>query len=174
MRTRLVYLQKRRGKKPRPVRVGELWRRLMAKNKLAKAAPRVHQAMLQSHQYAVALPGGADPLIHVRRCFREAVISDPSLGVWCEADVDLVNAFPSLEWRAIDVAVRSEIPELAHWSEWCHRPAPIILPDGGEHIADRGAEQGDPDGSVQCGAVVAGIRRRARVTFTSALGARGL
>eukprot|EP00972_Heterocapsa_arctica_P032946 4846699-Heterocapsa_arctica.AAC.1 len=67
-----------------------------------------------------------------------------------------------MEWRAVDAAVREEIPQMAHWSEWCHREAPILLPDGSEHLADRGAEQGDPEASAQCGAVIAVARRRAR------------
>gem|GEM_PF-7075693 len=169
LQTRLVFLRKRHGHKPRPVRVGELWRRVVAKNKLSKAAPKIRHSMLQAHQYAVSLPGGAEPLIHVRRCVRDSVTSDASLGVWCEVDVDLVNAFPSIEWWAVDEALREEVPELARWSEWCHRASPIVLPSGEEHLANRGAEQGDPDGSVQCGAVIAGVRRRTRAEFMNEL-----
>ena len=83
----------------------------------------------------------------------------------------MINAFPSLEWPAIDVAMREEVPEMARWSEWCHVAAPVLLPNGDEHLANRGAEQGDPDGSLQCGAVIALARRRAREAFRVALAA---
>ena len=47
--------------------------------------------MLSSFQFAVSVPGGVEPLVRVRRCFREAVQADPELGVECEVDVDMVN-----------------------------------------------------------------------------------
>ena len=169
LRTRLVFLRKRHGTKPRPVRIGEVWRRVIAKNKLSKAAAPIRRAMLRAQQFAVLMPGGAEPLIHVRRCFREALTQDASLGIWCEVDVDVVNAFPSMEWSAVDSAIREEVPQLAHWSEWCHRESPIILPDGSEHVADRGAEQGDPEASVQCGAVIAVARQRGRASRMQAV-----
>jgi len=56
LRTRLVYLKKKRGAKPRPVRIGELWRRVVSKWLLHKAAPAVRQVMLMNQQYAVCLP----------------------------------------------------------------------------------------------------------------------
>ena len=126
--------------------------------------------MLRAQQYAVLLPGGVEPLIHARRCFRKAVVDNPALGVWCEVDVDLVNAYPSMEWPAVDAAVREEIPQLARWSEWCHKEEPILLPGGGVHLANREAEQGDPEASAQCGAVIAGARRRARQARTEEAG----
>eukprot|EP00972_Heterocapsa_arctica_P083697 12333821-Heterocapsa_arctica.AAC.1 len=52
LRTRLVYLRKRRGTKPRPVRVGEMWRRAIAKNKLSRAAAPIRRAMLRAQQFA--------------------------------------------------------------------------------------------------------------------------
>ena len=167
LRTRLVFLRKRHGTKPRPVRIGELWRRLIAKHVLAKAAMPVRQAMLRAQQYAVMLPGGAEPLIHARRCFRESVLEDPALGVWCEVDSDLVNAYCSLEWGPIAAAVREETPEISRWTEWCQKAAPIILPDGSEHLAGRGAEQGDPCASAQCGAVIACARKRWKATLAA-------
>ena len=170
LRTRLVFLKKRRGRKPRPVRVGEVWRRTISKRLLHKAAPTVRKAMLRSHQYAVSVPGGTEPLVHARRCFRKAVQQDSSLGVWAEVDVDVVNAFPTVDWPAIDAAMRAEVPELARWSEWCHGvAAPVVLPSGDEHTTHRGAEQGEPNGSLQCGAVIAGVRRRAADARATAL-----
>jgi len=168
LRTRVIFLKKRHGPKPRPVRIGETMRGVLAKNKLAKEGRYVRRAMLDSQQYAVMLPGGGEPLIHARRCLREVLAEDPSLGAWLELDLDLENAFPSMEWPAVDMSMRELLPQLAHISEWSHQIAGIELPvpdaDGKtvEHVADRGAEQGDSMASVQCGAVVSGVRRRTR------------
>ena len=38
LRTRLIFLRKKQGPKPRPLRVGELWRRVIAKHLLAAEA----------------------------------------------------------------------------------------------------------------------------------------
>ena len=72
---------------------------------------------------------------------------------------------------AVDSAIRDEMPELARWSEWCHRESPIILPDGSEHSTNRGAEQGDPEASAQCGAVLAVARKRSRIARMQGLAA---
>ena len=66
----------------------------------------------------------------------------PSLGAWCDVDVDIQSAFPTMSWEDIDEAMRVEVPSLSRWSEWCHDfVAPVNLPGGGTHAADRGAEQ---------------------------------
>ena len=76
--------------------------------------------------YAGRVPGGAETLIHARRLLEDTLRSDPSTGVWAVIDVDFVNAFPSLEWRAIDVAMEEQVPELAAWTTWCHATAADI------------------------------------------------
>ena len=135
--SRLVYIQKKRSRVPRPIRVGELWRRVVAKWLAHRHAPRVRRVMLESHQYAVSVPGGADVLIHARRTFRESVVHDAGLGVWAEVDVDFVNAFPSLGWEAIDHELETSLPALAPWGRWCHESAVQVgLPNGGWHRCD--------------------------------------
>ena len=66
-------------------------------------------------------------------------------------DLDLRNAFPSLEWPAVRAAVDEWAPELPRWTSWCHQGAVgIQLPSGDWVECDRGAEQGDPLGPVYC------------------------
>ena len=95
--SRLVFIAKKKGPKPRPIRVGEVWRRVIAKHALHKHIGVVRQRMLAAHQYGVAIPGGADILIHTRRALEESLRLDPATGVWALLDVDFVNAFPSFE-----------------------------------------------------------------------------
>ena len=69
--------------------------------------------MLRAQQYGVAVPGGAEVLVHARAVLEETVRGDPANGVWAILDLDLVNCFPRLEWDSIDGAVSDDIPELA-------------------------------------------------------------
>lgn len=168
LNTRLVFLKKKTGTKPRPVRVGEVWRRILAKHSLSKHLPRVRKIMLAAHQYGVAVPGGAEILVHTRNVAEEAIRRDASQGVWAFVDVDLVNCFPSLEWDDVEEAVDEAVPELSPWTRWCHDPgATIDLPAGGSHQAARGAEQGDPHGSLQAALVLARRVFQAEHTFKS-------
>ena len=156
LKTRLVFLKKKTGAVPRPVRIGEVWRRVLAKHALSKHLPRVREIMLAAHQFGVAVPGGAEILVHARNVAEEVIRRDAAQGVWAFVDVDLVNCFPSLEWDDIEEAVDEAMPELSPWTRWCHGPgASILLPAGGSHEAARGAEQGDPHGSLQAALVLA-------------------
>ena len=155
---RLVVIAKKKGPAPRPVRVGELWRRMIAKFLLHKCSAQVKQRMLEANQFGVALPGGAEVLIHTRSLLEECIQDDAAAGVWAVIDVDFVNAFPSFEHDAIDAAMAKHVPELQAWSKWCQvHTGDIHLPCGDSHRAHRGAEQGDPLGSLQCGAVLADV-----------------
>ena len=164
--SRLVFLAKKHGSKPRPVRVGEVWRRLIAKHMLHSHAARVRKRMLEAHQYGVSIPGGTEILVHARNVLEERLRADPATGVWAVVDLDFANAYPSLEWDAIDESMAHQLPELAAWTRWCHGSAgDVHLPSGGVHHARRGAEQGDPHGSVICGSVLADVSKRARAAF---------
>lgn len=70
-------------------------------------------------------------------------------------DLDLRNAFPSLEWDAVRGEVAARAPKLLPWTAWCHgAPARVLLPSGYWMECDRGAEQGDPLGPACCGLVL--------------------
>ena len=175
LESRLVFIAKKKGPAPRPVRVGEVWRRVVAKHSLHQHGHRVRQRMLDAHQYGVAIPGGADVLVHTRTVLERCLQDDPSTGVWAVIDLDFENAFPSLEWPAIDKGMDSLMPELAPWTQWCHEgPSDISLPSGSVHRAGRGAEQGDPHGSLQCGVVLADVARTAWPTSCSKVAAAAL
>ena len=147
--SRLVFIAKKNGRKPRPIRAGEVWRRTVAKHMLHQHNTKVRQWMVAAHQYGVAIPGG-ESLIHARRLLEDCLRLDPATGVWAVIDVDFVNAFPRFEWGAVDAAVAALLPELAAWTRWCHDDvADIDLPSGDVHRARRGAEQGDPHGSLR-------------------------
>ena len=182
LRTRLVYIGKKDSTKPRPLRVGEVLRRMVAKYLLARHQSAIVKRMLRCRQFGVSLPGGTECLIHWRETVIAEISSDPSNGVWALLDLDFQNCYPSLEWDDIEDATDKHAPELSRWVRWCHgvRETPpsqdgagsgtisnplstdrcagaVILPGGGIHLPDRGAEQGDPHGSAQCGLVLSDV-----------------
>ena len=189
LRTRLLFIGKKNSTKPRPLRVGKFFRRMVAKHSLAELQPRILQRMLQARQCGVCLPGGTDVLIHWRDTVIKEIQSDVNHGVWAIIDLDWQNCYPSIEWDAIEDSVDRHLPELSRWTRWCHgaRSAgeadgiahgaapprqratqPVILPSGTRHHADRGAEQGDPHGSLQCGLVLSDVSEAAEAAMMSA------
>ena len=112
LRTRLVFLEKPGSPTPRPIRIGEFLRSSMAKRLLNDARPRLRTRFLASHQWGVALPGGAEALVHwrstVEEMAREGLI--PPLIAF---DLDLKNMFGSIEWPRIRAAIATHFPEAA-------------------------------------------------------------
>lgn len=159
--SRLVYLRKPSSDTPRPIRVGEVWRRIIGKRLVMNNKKALQALFLKARQCGVSVPGGWEALVHARRCL------DSALSDFDEAfvllDLDLRNAFPSLEWSAIRAAVDQHAPNVAPWTRWCHSAAAQVrLPDGSWYSCERGAEQGDPLGPVYCALTLLGVAEAAR------------
>ena len=103
---------------------------------------------------------GADILTHFRATFEASLRSDENCPALLVLDLDLKNAFPSLEWDAIRDAVHQFLPKFDKWVAWCHQKGSLMFPNGKTTEVDRGAEEGDPLGPLFCGLVLAGVRRR--------------
>ena len=160
--SKLVFLRKKAGPAPRPIRVGELWRRIVAKKAAHGVRGDVKSVLLRARQFGVAIPGGADALVHFRTAVEEGLQADggPALVL---LDLDLKNAFPTFEWDAIREAVSALVPDIAAWTAWCHEsPARVLLPSGEWVLVDRGAEQGDPLGSLYCGLTLVRVMGKVR------------
>ena len=71
--SRLVFLKKKTGPAPRPVRVGEFWRRLVGKKLVASTQRKAQALFLRARQYGVAIPGGVDVLVHFRGVLEECL-----------------------------------------------------------------------------------------------------
>ena len=162
LHSRLVYLRKKSGPAPRPIRVGEFWRRFAAKRLVHMFSDRLQQLFLRARQYGVCIPGGADVLVHFRTQL-ERTMRTYGQEALAMIDVDLKNAFGSLEWDSIRDSIARHAPFLSGWTAWCHQAsAPVYLPCGDVRLIDRGAEQGDPLGSVYCAVVLMDVAERVR------------
>ena len=161
--SRVVFLCKKNSTTPRPIRVGELWRRIICKRAIAEVRDKLQTILVGHRQAGVSLPGGADTLIHARRILESVGDSDEDAAT-IMLDLDLRNAFPSLEWGAIRRALASHCPELLDWVRWTHQAeSQIQLPDDSWIGVNRGAEQGDPLGPVFCGLVLIDVARAAEL-----------
>ena len=162
--SRLVFLAKKNGPAPRPIRVGELWRRLVAKRLVDDNRKKVQQLCKAARQFGVAMPGGAEGLVHFRIQLEKFLrLSGSAFAV---VDVDFKNAYPSLEWDSIREAVEEDLPEIAPWTRWCHASAGrVVLPCGTSIWIDRGAEQGNPLGPIYCALTLARMMSKVRATL---------
>ncbi len=105
---------------------------------------------MENRQAGVALPGGAEALVHTRRCLEDSANRSGAEALVI-LDLDLRNAFPSLEWKAIREAVDEHAPALGPWTAWCHgRKAQVQLPAGQWVECDLRGEQQDPLGPAYC------------------------
>ena len=170
--SRLVFIKKKKGPAPRPIRVGELWRRVIAKGITSDHKSRIQSFMLKLRQMGVAIPGGAEALIHLRAVAEEVMSSADAVAI---LDLDFKNAFPSFEWCSIRESVANHFPSILPWCAWCHaQPSVVYLPSGGVAFVDRGAEQGDPLGSLYCALVLADVASRTRAAMTQELQNEGI
>ena len=142
---------------PRPLRVGEVLRRWIAKRIVAAEREGMRKLFARRRQFGVACPGGTEILIHHRMITCGG--QQDGIGDW---DVDLKNCYGNLFWDAIDASVGAHIPGALPWTRWLHgRGSRVILPDGVVHMSDRGAEQGDPLGGAYAAAVIVDVCERA-------------
>jgi hypothetical protein len=77
--------------------------------------------------------------------------------------IDETNCFGRLEWPAIREAALRELPRHAAVAAWKHQQQSYVEQPGvPPHPKDRGAEQGDVDGPLECGVTIAGVAASAR------------
>jgi hypothetical protein len=153
---------------PRPLRVGEVLRRHIAKRIAAAERESLQLKFVPLRQFGVACPSGSEILIHNRilACERVSEGRGAAMGEW---DNDLRNCYGSLYWPAIDTCIDKHVPGALPWTRWCHSDAVrVVLPGGAVHLTQRGAEQGDPLGSIYAAAVIADVCELARTTAATA------
>ena len=111
--SRLVFLKKKIGPAPRPVRIGECWRRVVGKKLVHETRSEAQSLFLGLRQYGIAVPGGTDVLVHFR---------------------GVLEKMPCKRTRAKSLlclrdAVKKYIPKLSAWTGWVRRAAAnVYLP----------------------------------------------
>ena len=137
---RLLALSKANGK-PRPIAVGEIFRRLAAKCAVMHCA-KVLAARLRPTQRGVGVSGGVEHLAHTITVMLQ---TRPD---WCVLAVDVKNAFNSILRESILRETIAHLPEVADLIFGCYGgQTPKLWLSTSDFIESlRGVQQGDPLG----------------------------
>ena len=103
-----LHAGKKKDKSLRPIAIGNLLRRLVAKCFSSALASRA-AALLAPHQLGVAVRGGAETIAHA---VREAVKEDPTRWI---LQADLVNAYNTVDRGVVIDEVARHFPEALAW-----------------------------------------------------------
>ena len=60
MDSHFIFIAKKTGTVPRPIRFGEIWRRFISKHLLHRFEFKVRQSMIEACSFGVSVPGGAE------------------------------------------------------------------------------------------------------------------
>ena len=124
--SRLAFLTKRTGPAPRPVRVGEFWRRVICKKMVHNTQNEAQILFLRLRQYGIAASGGADVLENFTGVLgkffwkRGVALFLPALSF------NSKNAFRSFECGSIREAVNKYMPKLKGWTTHRHDQAALV------------------------------------------------
>ena len=121
----------------RPIAVGNLLRRLTSKALVRAIEGKVNN-LLAPHQLGVGTRGGCEIIVH---SVKEALKRDPSRWV---LQIDLQNAFNSLDRSKMLAEVAQHLPECLPWAVTCYG-TPSHLQFGSHSLSSSsGVQQGDP------------------------------
>ena len=147
----------------RPIQMGEFLRRLICKRLLLLLNPDVHKVMLEMRQLGVGMPGGAETLATFHQLLYELWEAGELSTPLARVKIDERNCYGSLEWPAVREATRQALPRHFAATCWKHAAASAIeQADMPAAPKDRGAEQGDVDGAMECSVTLGGVASEAR------------
>jgi len=126
----------------RPIAVGYVWRRLVAKCANKYALSRL-SGFFAPLQLGIGVPGGCEATIHSTRRFVAGMPLDHVV-----VKLDFANAFNSLRRDTMLESLFTTIPELYQFVHQCYA-APSVLKFG-QHVvsSQMGPQQGDPLGPL--------------------------
>ena len=151
--------------KVRPIQMGEFLRKYVSRRLLALSDKSIAKLMAATRQLGNGIPGGAEAL----GIFHQLVYDEWAAGTLtvplARIKVDEKNCFGMIEWRAIRAAAREMLPRHAAVAAWKHASASFVEQKGVEPVEkNRGAEQGDVDGPLECSMAMAQVARDARTS----------
>ena len=129
----------------RPIAVGEVLRRLIAKC-LANEANLKAKELFQSLQLGVGVRGGAEAIIHSTKISYEKILtSSSSSGI---LQIDFCNAFNSIKCSEMLKAVACSMPGIAAFTNFCYSQHSQLFYDRFVVSSESGTQQGDPLGPL--------------------------
>ena len=141
----LIPLKKPTGNNVRPVAVGETLRRTIEKVLSSHQCTRTASESLQPRQVGQGKPGACELL---GRSLQQCLESESLPADWGSLQVDLSNAFNSVDRTAVLAGVKKWAPHLLPWAILSlQQPAPLFSPLGRLESA-QGVQQGSPLGPL--------------------------
>ena len=128
----------------RPIAVGEVLRRLVGKCLLASVKEDA-QELLEPWQVGVGTSGGCEAVVHVCRRWLAQHSDDADRVI---AQIDIKNAFNSLDRHEILASCREFFPSLTPWVDWTYGANSVLFLGTEEISSQRGVQQGDPLGPL--------------------------
>ena len=126
----------------RPVAVGETLRRIVSKVAMQAACVKDAMHSFLPSQCGVGVEGACETVAQgLQQFVRNHVSVD-----WALLQLDLSNAFNSLDRRAILDEVRHRVPLLFGWAQTCYASHSHLFVQGHLLSSQQGVQQGDPLG----------------------------
>ena len=147
----------------RPIQIGEFLRRLTSKRLLVLHKADSGRLMQAMRQIGVGTLGGAEALAILHQLLHDIWAEEELPGPVARIKIDERNCFGSLEWQAIRAATYEALPRHYAATCWKHAERSSVEQRGvAPAPKDRGAEQGDVDGSMECSVTLGGVAAAAR------------
>jgi hypothetical protein len=149
--------------KVRPIQMGEFLRKWVSRRLLLLQKGDINKVMAAMRQLGVGMSGGAEALAIFQQLLYELWKSGGLQRPLARVKVDEKNCFGMLEWPAVREASRETLPR--HYAVACGKHAAVSQVEQRDVNAatkDRGAEQGDVDGPLECSLTLGGVARTTR------------
>ena len=144
---KLINLKKPGSKMAvRPIAVGESLRRLVGKTVMASPAVQDAVTNMLPLQLGVAVEGACETTTIAMQHWVNEHRADR---YWAVLQVDLTNAFNSIDRRSMLAEVATRAPKLSALEQYCYRShSHLFLQNGHPLISQQGVQQGDPLGPL--------------------------
>ena len=130
----------------RPVAVGECLRRIVGKVAMQDSEVREAIQQMVPTQIGVGVQGACETTAIAIQNWVEQHVHQPN---WAILQVDVKNAFNSIDRQAVLDAVHDRIPKLTAWTIFCYSThSQLFLGTGHPLTSEQGVQQGDPLGPL--------------------------
>jgi hypothetical protein len=149
--------------------MGEFLRKYVSKRLLSLSEGGIARLMAAARQLGVRAPGGMEALA----IFHQLIYDEWAAMGACPFHLHVSrwtnkNCLGRIEWRAVREASRQTLPRHTAVACWKHAAPSFVEQSGVDPVPkDRGAEQGDVDGPVECSITLAQVAGETRTKVAS-------
>ena len=139
------------GPNVRPIQMGEFLRKWVSRRLLVLNSGDIGKVMAAMRQYGNGQSGGTEAMAIFHQQLYELWHAGALSRPLARIKVDEKNCFGMLEWPSVRKAAREGLPRHYAVASWKHQCPSHVEQTGVEpSMKNRGAEQGDVDGPLEC------------------------